>query len=337
MLDPANLDKTTIAKTLEVHYGVLATEVAFLPLGYDSASWVYRVRVHDKQSYFLKVRAAHGFNPASLAIPNYLQEQGMSHILAPLKAIDHALWVSVGDFVLSLYPFIEGQNAADTGLSQEQWHEFGVLVGQIHDCQLPVDLQRLLPRESFIPSRRHLIQDLEEAAAKTTFNNPEERELSEFWNSQKDVIHEILRRSHILADQLRHAPSALVLCHADMHTWNVFLDSENQFWLIDWDEVIFALKERDLMFAVGGIGGDGVGPHQTTSFLQGYDDHVIDHKALSYYRCAWAVQDIAAFGELVFFAPERSQKSRQASMQSFMNLFKPGEIVDIALRPTDSV
>ena len=337
MLDPANLDKTTIAKTLEVHYGVLATEVAFLPLGYDSASWVYRVLARDNRNYFLKVRAAHGFNPASLAIPNYLQEQGMSHILAPLKAFDHALWVSVGDFVLSLYPFIEGQNAADMGLSQEQWHEFGLLVRQIHDCQLPVDLQRLLPRESFIPSRRHLIQDLEEAAAKVTVNNPEEREISEFWEAQQDTIREIVKRSDALADQLRHAPSAMVLCHADMHTWNVLLDNEKQFWLIDWDEVIFALTERDLMFTIDGIGGDGVGPQQTSWFLHGYGDHTINPIALDYYRYAWAVQDIAGFGGLVFFAPERSQESRQASLQGFMNLFKPGEIVDIALRSTDSV
>jgi spectinomycin phosphotransferase len=337
MLDPANLDKATIAKTLEVHYGVFATEIAFLPLGYDSASWVYHVRVRDKQSYFLKVRAAHGFNPASLAIPNYLREQGVPHILAPLKAIDQALWVSVGDFALSLYPFIEGKVAADVGISDRQWRTFGNLTRKIHSCHLPAELLHLVPRESFVPSRRHLIKELEAAATKATFDNPEERELAEFWCAQKGIIHEIVEHSDALADQLRHAPSALVLCHADMHTWNVLLDNDNQMWLIDWDEVILALKERDLMFAIGGIGGDGVGPHQTSWFLQGYGDHAIDPTALAYYRCAWAVQDIAAFGELVFFAPERSQNSRQDSMRGFMNLFRSGEIVDIAIRSTDSV
>jgi spectinomycin phosphotransferase len=338
MLDPANLEEATIAKTLENHYGILGAEIAFLPLGYDSASWVYGVQSDDKQRYFLKARAAESFNPASLAIPNYLKEQGLSHILAPLQAIDHTLWVSVGDFVFSLYPFIEGQNAAGTGLSEQGWHAFGVLIKQIHACQLPADLLQLLPRESFIPIRRHLIQDLENAAARVTHNNPEEREISEFWHAQKNIIRTIVDKSDALANQLRRAPAPqLILCHADMHTWNVLLDTENQFWLIDWDEVILALKERDLMFAVGGIGGDGVGAKQTSWFLQGYGDHTINPTALAYYRCAWAVQDIAGFGGLVFFAPERSQESRHAAMEGFMTLFNPGEIVDLALRSTDGL
>lgn len=337
MLDPASLDETTIAKTLESHYGVLASDIAFLPLGYDSASWVYRVQSRDKQHYFLKVRADQSFNPASLAIPNYLSEQGVPHILAPLQAVDQTLWVSAGDFVLSLYRFVEGQNAAGTSLSEGQWHAFGVLIRQIHACKLPAFLRRLLPLESFIPNRRHLIPDLDAAAAKVTFDNPDERELSEFWDAQKDVIHAIVGKSDALAEQLRHTSAPRVLCHADMHTWNVLLDNEKQFWLIDWDEVIFALKERDLMFAVGGIGGDGVGSQQTSWFIQGYGDHTIDQTALAYYRNAWAVQDIAGFGGLVFFAPERSKESRRVALEGFMNLFNPGEIVDLALKSTGGI
>ena len=48
----------------------------------------------------------------------------------------------------------------------------------------------------------------------------------------------------------------LVLCHADLHAWNVLLDTDRQLWLVDWDETILAPKERDLMFVVGGIGND---------------------------------------------------------------------------------
>jgi spectinomycin phosphotransferase len=44
-----------------------------------------------------------------------------------------------------------------------------------------------------------------------------------------------------------------VLCHADLHTWNVLVDGDGRLWLVDWDEAILAPRERDLMFLVGGI------------------------------------------------------------------------------------
>ena len=122
----------------------------------------------------------------------------------------------------------------------------------------------------------------------------------------------------------------MVLCHADMHTWNVLLDSGGQIWLVDWDETILAPKERDLMFVIGGIGRDLVSPHETERFLQGYKNTAIDADALCYYRYAWAVQDMGAYAEEVFLAPDLSAQSRRAAARDFMSLFEPGNIVSIA-------
>ncbi len=67
------------------------------------------------------------------------------------------------------------------------------------------------------------------------------------------------------------------------------MPQDGAWWLVDWDEVVIAPRERDPMFAIGGMGGDGVGPEQTASFLQGYGNVAIDEGALTYYRAAWAV------------------------------------------------
>jgi spectinomycin phosphotransferase len=115
-----------------------------------------------------------------------------------------------------------------------------------------------------------------------------------------------------------------------MHTWNVLPDADAQLWLVDWDETILALKERDLMFVVGGIGGGGVGPRATECFLQGYGDTAIDPLALAYYRYAWAVQDMAAYGEEVFFTPDLGEESRRDAVHGFMVQFEPGSIVALA-------
>jgi spectinomycin phosphotransferase len=100
--------------------------------------------------------------------------------------------------------------------------------------------------------------------------------------------------------------------------------------LVDWDEVILAPKERDLMFVIGGIGRGLVRATETARFLEGYGDAAIDAKALVYYRYAWAAQDMGAYAEQALFTPEASAESRREALAGFKSLFEPGNIVSIA-------
>jgi spectinomycin phosphotransferase len=330
MLAPPNLPNETINTALHTHYGISITALTFLPIGNDSASSVYRVHTDDGTAYFLKVRTGVGFSVPSLVVPRFFHDQGVPHIIAPLPTITQTLWVSVNDFALSLYPFIEGRTGADVGLSQQHWRAFGALLKEIHSSQLTPDLLQIVPREPFIPTRRSVITDLEAAIARQIFTHPVERELAAFWHTRQSEIHRLVDRADALGHQLRQASTPLVLCHADMHTWNVLLDTTQQLWLVDWDETILALKERDLMFVVGGIGPDLVGPRDTACFFQGYGDNAIDPRALTYYRYAWAVQDMGAYGEQVFFLPDLNEEARRDGVYGFMNLFESGNIVELA-------
>ena len=331
MLEPPSLADEKIAEALRTHYGISTTALHFLPLGYDSATWVYRVQSAEGRAYFLKLRTSEGFSMASLVVPHYLQDHGVPHIVAPLPTIAQTLWVSVNDFALSLYHFVDGHIGADFGLSEQHWRTFGVLLKQIHAFRLPTEMQQILPRESFIPNQRHLITELEAAITKQEFASFAEDELAAFWHARQDDIHLLLDRTDALGRQLRRTSGPRVLCHADMHTWNVLLDGKQELWLIDWDEVVLALKERDLMFVVGGIGRNQVRPHETAIFLQGYGGTPIDSDALTYYRYAWAVQDMAAYGERVFFLSDLNEDTRRAAVQGFKDLFTPGNIVALAL------
>lgn len=331
MREPPNLAPAAIAAALQAHYGLSARSLAFLPLGDDSASSVYRVEADGGAAYFLKVRTGAGFSVPSLAVPHALGSQGVPHILAPLPTLSEALWAPVGDFALSLYPFIDGRMGAHGGLSGEQWRALGATLRQAHASQLPPDLLRIMPREAFTPSRRSLLPHLEAAVARHDWSGPAARELAAFWRSHQDVIRTVVGRADALARQLRQAALPLALCHADLHTWNMLVDQAQQLWLVDWDETILAPKERDLMFVIGGIGPGLVGPGDTACFLEGYGDAPIDPCALTYYRYAWAVQDIAAYAERVYLMPGLGEGTRREAVRGFMDLFEPGRIVDIAL------
>jgi spectinomycin phosphotransferase len=148
------------------------------------------------------------------------------------------------------------------------------------------------------------------------------------------VIGALVGRADRLGRRLAGEPSRQVLCHGDLHTWNVLVDADRRLWIVDWDEAVLAPRERDLMFVVGGIGLGLVQPDDTDSFLQGYGQTSIDPRRLAYYRAAWAVQDIAEYGEEVLLAPALGEATRRAALEGFIDLFAPGNIVELATRPT---
>jgi spectinomycin phosphotransferase len=330
MREPLKLADATIMAALQSNYGLADTALAFLPLGNDSASAVYRVQAAGDEPYFLKVRSGAGFSLPSLAVPSYLHQHGVPHILAPILTLTQQSWVSAGNFALSLYLFIDARMGVEVGLSQQQWRDLGATMQQVHTMALSPELSQIIRRETYIPGQRSLMTDLQAAINRQDWSSPAQCELAAFWRRQSDAINRLVERADTLGRRLMQSSLPLVLCHADLHTWNVLVDKEQRLWIIDWDETILAPKERDLMFVVGGIGRDLVKPHETACFLQGYGNPAIDTCALTYYRYAWAVQDIAANGERVFFTPDIGEESRRDALLGFMNMFEPGNMVAIA-------
>lgn len=331
MREAPNVQDERLIRVLQERYGISTANLSFLPLGNDSASSVYRVETPAGERYLLKLRTEGGFSLPSLTLPAFLHNQGQSAILAPVPTVDGALWVAIDSFVAAVYPFIDGQSAARLGLTPSEWRQFGDHVGRFHRLDLPPELRQSLPTESFIPSRWSLVPDLAAAVTQGRFATDVEREFAAFWTAHQGEISSLVEQVERLGHQLRHRSHSFVLCHADLHTWNLMLDATRQLWIIDWDETILAPKERDLMFVVGGISSRLVPPAATEAFLEGYGETAIDPLLLAYYRYAWAVQDIASYGEQVLFLPGLSESSRLEGLRGLMRIFEPGEIVSIAL------
>ena len=108
------------------------------------------------------------------------------------------LWVMVNDFALTLYPFIDGRIGGDVGMSEQQWIELGRTVKQIHTSQLPPDLKKVVPRETYVPPRRSVVTKLEEAIEGEVPAEPAQRELVAFWKSRRDQIDRVVSRADAL-------------------------------------------------------------------------------------------------------------------------------------------
>jgi spectinomycin phosphotransferase len=296
-------------------------------LGFDSAVGVYRVQAADGQPYFLKVRRG-PVAESALRVAYALKDQGIAQVVAPLAMPAGRLWQQLEQFTLVLYPFIAGKSGMETGLSHRQWTEFGTVLSKLHAARLPPDLAAQVRVEDFVPnpSSAAVICQLQATIHQRASNHPSEQALFAFWQEKREVIGQVLARAEALGRRLHASGPEMVLCHADIHTANTLLTEDGQLFIVDWDQPIFAPKERDLMFVIDDVVGDS---RTTACFFQGYGEAEVDALTLAYYRYEWAVQDIGAFAAQVL-EEEGSDQSKQEGLHWFKVQFGPGNSVDTA-------
>jgi len=331
MREPPPLPAPSIVGVVVSNYPLPVTRAAFLPLGADAYSVVYKVETADGRQFLFKGRKSEAFNPAGILVPRQLWLEGVPNVLPPLVTHNQTLWVREQGWTWCLFPYVQARMAVDTGLTHSQWSMLGVTLKRIHGITLDPDVSKLVPSESYRPSRYNVLLRLADACLEGP-EDPLKTEFCALWNSQLESIAELRRRCQALAGVLKSEPRPSVLCHADFHVWNILVGQEGEIWIVDWDETTMAPRERDLMFVVGSIGRDLVSQGQTQSFLQGYGSPNVDDVSLAYFRSAWALQDLAAYGEDIFFSPGLSEESRHESLETIRTMFEPGNIVDIALR-----
>ena len=108
------------------------------------------------------------------------------------------------------------------------------------------------------------------------------------------------------------------------------IDANGAFYIVDWDTLTLAPKERDLMFVGGGLLGSGHTPQEEESlFYRIYGQTEIDPIGLAYYRYERIVQDIAAFCEQIFSTNDGGA-DREKSFQYLISNFLPNSTIEIA-------
>src|SRR6188768_3427006 len=83
MRDNPGFTLKSIADCLDAQYGIEAAEIAFLPIGHDMNSFVYKVVAVEGDAYFLKIRTDPVYQ-LGLLVPRALIDNGSLTVLAPL-------------------------------------------------------------------------------------------------------------------------------------------------------------------------------------------------------------------------------------------------------------
>jgi spectinomycin phosphotransferase len=148
----------------------------------------------------------------------------------------------------------------------------------------------------------------------------------------RDETLALVRRTERLAQILRVQPPDSILCHADIHGWNLLIDGGGVLYMVDWDTLIFAPKERDLMFIGGGPGDSGYTPEEEEAmFYQGYGPADVNQGAISYYRYVRILEDIAVYCEQLLLSDEGGEDRRQ-SLENLKSNYLPDGTIAKAYR-----
>jgi spectinomycin phosphotransferase len=307
MREQPRIPKERLRACLQEQYDLYPVTLEFLPRGHDYNAGVYRVVSEQGTAYLLKV-TSRSLYESSCLVPRYLKDQEIAAVVAPIPTKRHTLWTKLVDWTVIVYPFIEGDTSL-AGMTNEQWKEVGTIFKRIHQVGLPPEGFASLRKETFDPTEyarwvhafetQHLQQGLGGSGAC--------RDLCDSWLAHRSTIHTGVTSLQELAEVLKARPLPYVICHADLHAANLLRDPAGRVFVIDWDEVMLAPKERDFIFI----------REQADAFFQGYGQAQIDWIALTYYRWERVVQDLIENAQNVCFRDDLGEETKADIAQSF--------------------
>ncbi|MBX9977417.1 MAG: aminoglycoside phosphotransferase family protein [Alphaproteobacteria bacterium] len=321
-----------LTRWIKTYYDIDVSHLTHLPLGADLNAAVYKAQTHNQSTYFIKLKRGYSHDIAP-TILQFLQEAKVHPIIPPVKTCGGESLLQRDNFTLIIYPFVEGQDGFTRPLSHKQWLNLGKTMRQIHDLNVPEEIQQQLRRETYSPQWRETVRSIYPYLDTECNGDDISKKLWHFIREHRKAIERLVDRAEVLAEKLQNEPLTFVLCHSDIHGGNVLMNHD-QLYIVDWDDPIMAPRERDLMFIGGGVANVWNNPEEESLFYEGYGHVEVNKTALAYYRHERIVEDMAVYTKEIFFT-EAKRKDKQEMYKHFTNMFIPNGVVDIAFKTKD--
>jgi len=315
MREEPRIAREVLRACLQEQYGLIPTTIDFLPIGRDINAGVYRVVSEKGAPYLLKVKSGE-FYAGSCIVPRYLSDQGIESVVAALRTRTKGLWARAEEWTVLVYPYLEGETGW-AAMSDEHWKTTGATFRRIHEVPLPPEGFEGVRRETFDPSGyAGSIESLEtHLATSEDGGRKSERALRRSWAKQRSTIYAMLTSLDKVAGVLRSQTWPRVICHADLHPGNLLRDRASHVFVVDWDDVMLAPRERDFIFVGEPVSGSArnFGP----PFFQGYGETEIDWILLTYYRYERVVQDLIEDAQQVILRDDLSEEAKAEAARQF--------------------
>jgi spectinomycin phosphotransferase len=292
MLTEPNIDKLIIQSKIEENYGFQVRDLAFIKGG--EASWGYKVETNEGVSYFCKIHTGLTEYEKRFELTYKLfNDAGIKNIPHPIKTTKGELVFYLNKYPTALFNFIEGSNANDQPLTDEQRFALGKLLGEIHQANRVIG-EFSIQEDFKYGNIDRLLETLNKIDIYLKDSSVYKSKTAQLLLENKDKILKRIKELEELGEKLRSLNIDFVICHSEPHAWNTMIDEKGEVYLIDWDDSLFAPKEKDLNM----IKDDQIK-------LEGYKsvvgDFEINQEIIHYYQMEWNISEIDAWSNSLLF------------------------------------
>jgi spectinomycin phosphotransferase len=320
-----------VVATAVIHdWGLQIAGLRYLAVGGGSHHWI--ADTHEGGSYFLTVDDLGGkpwlgtdadavFRGLLAALDTAVRLRDAARlacVLAPLCSLGgESACRLTPRYSLAVFPYVDGRPGRWGELPQRDREGLVRVLAELHQATATAGLGP--PRRGMELHEREVLEgalgDLQRPWTGGPFAEQARRKLA----SRASAVTGWLAEFDDLAARLRHRRPQLVVTHGEPHPGNI-IRVGSRLMLVDWDTVALAPPERDLwMLADGAAGPAGPAWPADSATRAGalarytaLTGTAVDAAAISFYRLAWKLADIAAFTGVLRSAHKRTGDTQHA-------------------------
>jgi spectinomycin phosphotransferase len=283
----------SIKKIVSENYNLSINDIKQTVGGWSAEAYIakteaseYFVKVYDKQRASVQpwIARMELYIPVQLWI--YENTPLRDRIIAPLLTTDGKYKAESEDYILLVFKMLHGKTIGNANLDTEQIRQLAVILAELHSYTGLIPIETSAIKEDYsLPFLHELISIMEAKDKPAELYNL----LSLYTDDIKKGI-EILKELSV-SQQGKGVHN--VLCHTDIHGWNLMLT--DKIVLIDWEGLRLAPAEADLFAFSDGFFFD-YAKEELMSVYQGIrKDYIVSKDAISFYRLRRRMEDISEF------------------------------------------
>jgi len=293
MLTESKIDKSLLKDVIQKKFGISVVNFTLVPKW--EAARGYIIESSNHKSFFLKIYWDDKTTDSAFRFADDLfSRAGIVNIAHPIPTSQGQMRIQIRDFQIALFDWISGKTAQEHKLTDIQLEGLGELLAKIHQSKTIIGEYSV--RENFtIPFKDRLVSILSDMSEMTGDSSKYKTKLELFLRPHRQEFMRELEILEKLQRKVRTMNLEFVNCHGEPSPGNILSSDNAEVYLLDWDEPIFAPKEKDLLFFK-----DNLEP-----VMKGYSgfssDTVIDQDVLEFYGHMWNLGEITCYGSKLLF------------------------------------
>ncbi|SHF42189.1 phosphotransferase [Pedobacter caeni] len=286
------------------HYGIDAIEIKQTQGGW--ASLAYIVKSAEGISLFLKVyEKKRASTPKwTMMVDVYIpivvwlgKKILKDRIVEPILTSDGKSKCEDENYIYILFEYIDGLTIGENQLTNQQVHNLSEIISDFHISAEQIPYPTSVIKEDFQ-------MDFADQLASFLETEVKDAELESILIGHFETLKLRLKQLTALVSVLKSKDLPFVLCHTDLHNWNM-MQTEKQLVLLDWEGLKMAPAEADLF----GLVEEPYFEQVMVSYQKVHKGYTVDEDALNFYIIRRKIEDIwECIEQLLFDQPDDQEK-----------------------------